>query len=258
MKKIEALFDSIGSAITSLAAVIFVLLSIITGMVLFSHTLFTNVFPDSMTDWEKLVATWTMALGWEATVLLTTVNTRHVNKNIPGLMAICSGFIVLFFIQAFDDNQTWLVLIQRWFVGLLAAGINYIYSDLFFAKWKERDGFRQMPMKLMELESELIERESKLIQLGSKLIERESKLIELESKLVELEPKLIERESKLIELETFRSKVHSELTCPHCKTIQDNFGTLHAHKGHCSNNPKKKGNHMSNGQQLLDDIDYEG
>ena len=85
MKPIYTLFDNIGHAITSLAAVIFVMLMTITGMIFFSHTLFNQVFPTSMSDWEKLVATWLMALGWEFTVLITTCNTRHINKNIPAI-----------------------------------------------------------------------------------------------------------------------------------------------------------------------------
>jgi peptidoglycan hydrolase CwlO-like protein len=226
MKTIERAFDFLGKAITSLAAVIFVLLSIITGMVLFSHTLFVSVFPANMTQWEKMVATWTMALGWEATVLLTTVNTKHVNKKIPGLMAICSGCIVLFFIQGFDDTQPWLILVQRWFVGILAAGINFIYADLFFAKWKERNDLQEMPSKLTQLQTEVD-------QLNISVIRNEKQLKEKDAALKEAT-------TELIDLRNYRKKIQSELTCPHCKLVQDNFGTLHAHKGHCASNPKRK------------------
>src|SRR5690242_14626133 len=116
-KKIERVFDIIGEGITSLGAVIFVMFMTITGMIFFSHTLFSHVFPTTMEPWEKLAATWLMALGWEFTVLITTCNTRHINKYIPVIMALCSGIIVLFFIQAFDNNKTMLEISQRWFVG---------------------------------------------------------------------------------------------------------------------------------------------
>jgi hypothetical protein len=210
----EKLFDNIARGITSLSAVLLVLLLVVTGMVFFSHTLFTSVFPPEMSYWERFAAAWVMALGWEATVLVTTVNVKHLNKNIPAIMAVCSGVIVLFFIRAFDADQNWLVIMQRWFVGLLAATINYIYADLFYAKFKERISVIEAPMKVIELESTVNQLQSTLNQTQSKLIEFD-------------------------ELKRFRSKVIKELTCPHCKTEQISFGSLHAHKGHCLSNPRK-------------------
>jgi hypothetical protein len=219
-------FDNIGRTITSLAAVIFVMLMTITGMVLFSHTLFTNVFPEGMQPWEKLSATWFMALGWEFTVLITTCNVRHINKHIPVIMAICSGVIVLFFIQAFDNTQTALTIVQRWFVGLLAATINYIYAELFYKKWKERNDFIELPNQLIELQSQLHQLQSDNHELQRTVHERDSALLELKP--------------KLDELTRFKHKIDRELTCPHCKEAQDSYGTLNAHKGHCTENPKNK------------------
>lgn len=209
------LFDRIGQAITSMGAVIFVLMMVIVAMVFFSHTLFTQALPETMEEWEKMSAAWFMALGWELTVLVTTCNTKHLNKSIPPIMAVCSGVILLFFVQAFDSTQPLLILCQRWFVGILIAAINFIYADLFYAKWKER--------------LELIDRPNKLNDI-------QSQLNELQSEVNESRPKLIQ----LKELQQFKLKVDQELTCPHCKVKQPTYGTLHAHKGHCSNNPKNK------------------
>jgi molybdopterin converting factor small subunit len=221
--KLQTVFDTIGRAITSLAAVIFALLMIITAMIFFSHTLFMDVFPTTMDKWERITATWLMALGWEFTVLLTTVNTRHINKHIPLVMAIASGFIVLFFIQAFDVSQPMLIVAQRWFVGVLAATINYIYAELFFAKWQERTAQQAMPMQLMQNKSTIDE-------LAQRLIEREQALEQAQRALNE-------RERRLQELERFKKTVDAELTCQHCNTQQASYGALRAHKGHCKNNP---------------------
>jgi len=215
MTKAERFFDSIAKGITSLGAVVFVMLMVITAMVFFSHTLFLNAFPVSMANWEKLAAAWFMALGWEATVLITTVNTKHINPNVPGVMAICSGIILLFFLEAFDFDVSVLIICQRWFVSILVATINYLYSDLFYSKWKERSELDSMPLKLNEAES-------KVIQLERTVIEAQSNL------------------NKLSELQRFRSQIEKELTCPHCKTMQTSYGVLHAHKGHCSQNPIRK------------------
>ena len=222
MNKIESLFDTIGRGLTSMGAVLTVMLTTVTGMVFFSHTLFNGVFPATMNEWEKYLATWLMAVSWEATVLITTVNVKHVHKRIPAVMAVCSGFIVLFFIQAFDGTQPALTLLHRWFVGTLAATINYIYADLFYAKWVER--------------MNVIEEPSKVNELQSRLDESESKLTELQSKLLDVQPKLIE----IHDLRAFKAKIDKEHTCPHCNVIQSSYGTLHAHKGHCTSNPKNK------------------
>jgi hypothetical protein len=173
-----------------------------------------------MDTWEKFAATWVMALGWEFTVLLTTCNTRHINKHIPLVMALASGVIVLFFIQAFDFTVPWIVVLQRWFVGTLAAAINYIYAELFYAKWQERSQKQAMPMKLAETESELVQLRSKVNELQSDVDERHSVFIQTQR--------------ELDELRRFKSRIDSELTCPHCSKLQPAFGTLHAHKGHCS------------------------
>lgn len=221
---VSKLFDRIASAITSLGAVIFVLLMIITGMIFFSHTLFLDVFPSTMEKWEKRLATWVMALAWEFTVLITTVNTRHINKRIPFLMALASGVIVLFFIQAFDDSITGLQMTQRWFVGIIAATINYLYADLFYAKWQERTSSLAMPRRIEEL--------------NSKVHELEGGLNEHESALNDSQSRLNEVQSEVKELRSFKLRVDKELTCPHCHTLQPSFGSLHAHKGHCSKNPR--------------------
>lgn len=221
---ISKLFDHIGSAITSLGAVIFVLLMIITGMIFFSHTLFLQVFPASMQEWEKILATWVMALGWELTVLITTVNTKHINKRIPWLMAIASGVIVLFFIQAFDRSLTALEIAQRWFVGLLAAALNYIYADLFYAKWQERNSNLAMPGLVIKLDADLTD-------LRAALHDAQRQLREAQAELQQVRP-------KVKELESLKAKDERDRTCPWCKEIQDNTRSLNSHKGHCPKNPR--------------------
>lgn len=224
MNLLNKIFDSIGRAITSLAAVIFVMLMTITGMILFSHTLFAKIFPDGMSSWEKISATWFMALGWEFTVLITTCNTKHINRHVPAIMAICSGIIVLFFIQAFDGNQQPLILAQRWFVGILAATINYIYADLFYAKWKERKEFIDFPAQVDKLQAQLID--------------TGHKFSELQSEHNDQSRKLNETQRELIDLRSMKKRIESELTCPHCNVIQSSYGTLIAHKGHCKQKKK--------------------
>lgn len=223
----QNLFDSIGKTITSLNAVIFVMLLTIASMTFFSHTLFITVFPDHMEIWEKELAAWLMAISWEATVLVTTVNTRHLKaKAIPWLMALASGVMVLFFIQAFDLSLTWPQIVQRAFVGALAATINYVYADMFYRKWVEQTNANELPSLLNQYKSRVDE-------LDALVKQRDSAIIELQSQLNEAKP-------QLKELQAMKIKDQKERTCPYCKEVMDNPRSLTAHKGHCDKNPNVK------------------
>ncbi|MFM8912943.1 MAG: hypothetical protein ACKOE6_08520 [Flammeovirgaceae bacterium] len=215
MKTQAKFFEQLARAITSLGAVIFVMLMVITAMVFFSHTLFSQALPDGMSQWEKMGAAWALALGWELTVLVTTVNVKHLHPRTPLVMAVASGVISLYFIQAFNVDQPLLIITQRWFVGVLVATINYLYADLFFAKWNEYVAKLAEPAKLVDLES---------------------RVIHLQSRVNEAE----RERTELLSLRKLKASVETELTCPHCHTMQRTYGSLHAHKGHCSSNPKNK------------------
>lgn len=209
------LFDSISRIITSLSAVVFVMLMTVTGMIFFSHTLFLAVFPDTMSWWEKFLATWVLALAWEFTVLITTVNARHINRHIPAVMAISSGIIILFFLRAFDGDAGALILTQRWFVGILVATINFIYAELFYKKWTERMALIQKPDELQQLHADLQQARARVQQLEAKQQQHAA------------------AEHELKRLRQFHEQTLKELTCPHCGTAQPSYGSLNAHKGHC-------------------------
>jgi hypothetical protein len=205
----------IAKAITSLGSVIFVMLMVVAAMVFFSHTLFTQALPATMSPWEKTSAAWLMAFGWELTVLVTTCNVKHLHSRIPIIMAVCSGIILLYFVQAFDSSESALVISQRWFIGILIASINFIYAELFYKKWQEFKDSIELPGRLIHLESSVNELQSALNQAQSKLTELHS-------------------------LKQFKVQVTKELTCPHCGNQQSSYGSLHAHKGHCRKNPRNQ------------------
>ncbi|SRR5260221_5696557 len=220
------LFEYIGNMITSMSAVILVLVLTILGLLTFTHTLFNEVLPITMTGWERELASWLLALGWEFTLLITTCNTQHLNRKIPAFVAIASGVIVLFFIHAFDAGQQDIELYKRWFIGLLISAINYIFTELFYSKWKELQTNKLLPLKVGELEINLTANANELIKATTELDQCKQTINKLTA--------------QLMELEEYKQREIAKLTCPHCQQVYVTIYKLTSHKGMCSSNPHKE------------------
>lgn len=218
-------FEQIGAAITSMAAVIFVLILTLLGLLMFTHTLFYEVLPSTITGWERYTASWMLALGWEFTLLITTCNTQFLNRRIPVIAAIASGIIVLFFIQAFEFNQSAIELFKRWFIGTLVATINFIYTELFYAKWSRLQKQRNLEERISELES----------QVGTKNTELAATNLKLEKANADVE-RLVDY---VAELEVFKKNEMDKVTCSFCKQIFKSVYHLNSHRTNCEMNPKK-------------------
>lgn len=219
------LFERIGFAITSMAAVIFVLVLTLLGLLTFTHTLFNEVLPQTITGFERSFASWMLALGWEFTLLISTCNTQFLNKRIPMIVAIASGVIVLFFIQAFAVDQPLIELCKRWFIGILVATINYIYTELFYAKWKELQQNKSLTLHVNELKAIV---ESQANQMTSTNEQLSKANLDIE--------RLIDY---VAELETFKKQEMERLKCPFCHSQLETIYKLTSHKGICHHNPKK-------------------
>lgn len=219
------LFEQIGFAITSMAAVIFVLVLTLLGLLTFTHTLFNEVLPQTITGFERSFASWMLALGWEFTLLISTCNTQFLNKRIPLIVAIASGVIVLFFIQAFAIDQPLIELLKRWFIGTLVATINYIYTELFYAKWKELHKIKDLQARAIDLEQIINTQETEFKTMQEQLLKAESEV----ERLVDY----------VSELEEFKQKEIDKLKCPYCDSQMESVYKLASHKGICNHNPKK-------------------
>jgi hypothetical protein len=60
----QSIIYRIGTAITSISAVILVLMLTIVAMIFFSHNVFYETLPDTMIYWERQVAAWAIACSW--------------------------------------------------------------------------------------------------------------------------------------------------------------------------------------------------
>jgi uncharacterized membrane protein len=219
------LFEHIGNLITSMSAVILVLVMTILGLITFTHTLFNEVLPVTMTGWERELASWLLALGWEFTLLITTCNTQHLNRKIPAFVAIASGVIVLFFIHAFDAGQPDIELYKRWFIGLLISAINYIFTELFYSKWKELQTNKSLSARVGDLEISLTAKVNELTEATTEL-DQSNQTIEKLTK-------------QLTELSEYKRREIEKVTCPHCLQVFETIYKLTSHKGACLSNPNK-------------------
>lgn len=219
------LFEQIGLAITSMAAVIFVLVLTLLGLIMFTHTLFYDVLPQTITGWERQVASWTLALAWEFTLLCTTVNTQFLNRRIPVVAAIASGITVLFFIEAFAFDQPLTELLQRWFTGFLITFVNLTFTELFFAKWQDVHRTKDLNVKISELEKVI---SSKSIEVNT-----------IQDRLAKADSETARLSEYVAELEVFKKKEIEKVTCSFCAQVFSSVYVLASHRTNCNLNPKK-------------------
>lgn len=212
--------------ITSLGAVIFVLIMTVIAMIFVGHGLYYQVFIRCMPPWQAEIAAWVLSFGVETTVLIITCNMKFFStRNLPVFFAICSGFIVLFFINAFDFNQPGLDIAIRWFIGLLVTGVNFVYSELFVKKFEET-----------QIASDLL---NQIEVLTSQNIACNNDLSNAQSDLTKANQDIGKLLDYVAELEAFKKKEMDRLTCSHCNKVFATIYHLNSHRGNCSKNPKQ-------------------
>jgi len=218
--------SSIANTITSLGMVIFVLLMTVVAMIFVGHGLYYQVFVKCMSPWQAEIASWVLSCGVETTVLVITCNVKYFgSRQLPTFFAICSGFIVLFFIDAFNTTQPSLDIAVRWFIGLLVCGLNYVYSELFVKKFND--------------EQQAIDLFKKIETLTEKNMQYNRAVSTLTSELSTAKEEAIRLRKSVEELEEYKRKEMEKLTCVHCQQQFDSYHRLNWHKGVCSSNPNK-------------------
>lgn len=200
-KKIIQLFEDIGEGITSVYFVIAVMGLVIMSGCFLSHVLFYRSFPTDMAEWEKVLASWTLGIAWECTLLIAATNRNHLDsEHFVKVFAICSGVLLLFFIDAFNTSLfiDWVVSIQKYFSALLIGFVNYTYSELFYRKWTEHKNTSETS----KYEVELINREHTINTLNAKLRQVEIELTEQQLRAARNEGKKLELSNRLNALKT--------------------------------------------------------
>lgn len=214
------------NVITSLGAVIFVLLMTVLAMIFVGHGLYYQVFIRCMPSWQAEIASWVLSFGVETTVLIITCNMKFFStRNLPVFFAICSGFIVLFFINAFDFNQSGLDIAIRWFIGLLVTGVNFVYSELFVKKFEETQVATDLLNQIEVLKSQNIAHNNDLSNAQLDLAKANQDI----ERLVDY----------VTELETFKKIEMDKVTCRFCKQPFKSVYHLNSHMRNCDSNTQK-------------------
>lgn len=216
----------IADVITSLGTVIFVLLMTVIAMIFVGHGLYYQVFMRCMSPWQAEIASWVLSFGVETTVLVITCNVKYFgSRHLPVFFALCSGFIVLFFINAFDLSQPGLDIAVRWFMGLLVSGVNYVYSELFVKKFNDMQFATSLLGQIETLKQQNDEYDQRLSKTASELTKAQQDV-----------ERLI---NYVTELEVFKKKEMDKVTCGFCKQVFKSVYHLNSHMGNCDSNPKK-------------------
>jgi hypothetical protein len=219
-------FDRISDGIGSQGFIIIAMFGATGAMTVCSHAMFDASISETMSMIESFFATWSFAIVWEWTTLITTIHVKKLKSWMPNAMAILSGVIMLFFLRVdefFYGEMTVYEFIRRIIFGVIAGMMNRVFSHLFVQLREERQAKISEPSRVVDLESEVA-------QLGSKLVQVESKLIQTESKLKEAE-------SKLVQATAFKAVYDEQRTCPYCSRVMETPSSLTVHKGKCPQNP---------------------
>jgi hypothetical protein len=216
----------VAEVITSLGTVIFVLLMTVIAMIFVGHGLYYQVFIQCMSPWQAEMASWVLSFGIETTVLVITCNVKYFSSNrLPVFFAICSGFIVLFFINAFDFTQPTLDIAIRWFIGILVSGVNFVYAELFVKKYQESQ-------KAVDLLSQI-----EILRIENDVCNNDLNVVK--SDLARAEQEMKKLAEYVAELEMFRKNEIDRLTCSHCAKVFSTIYHLNSHRSGCEKNPSK-------------------
>ena len=216
----------IADVITSLGMVIFVLLMTVIAMIFVGHGLYYQVFIKSMAPWQADVASWVLSFGVETTVLVITCNVKYFSsRQLPAFFAICSGFIVLFFIKAFDTTQPPLDIAIRWFMGLLVSGVNFVYCELFVKKFQDTQN--------------TIDLFGQIETLNKQTSEYNQELTTTKAELTKAKHDAEQLMEYVMELEVFKKKAIAEKSCKFCGQEFPSVFHVNSHMRTCDSNPKK-------------------
>jgi len=143
-------FDKAGNFLTSFAAVFLGLILLIGFLIFETQTLFERILP--MNSWKATVASALIAIVYEFTILLFTVNSNRISKSVPIILSAVSFIFHAWFWEIWEGGP-WICFFKT-VVSIVLAYLNYAYSELFFQVWTDRIAIQQNAVRIKELTCE--------------------------------------------------------------------------------------------------------
>jgi hypothetical protein len=147
-----------------------------------TQTLYFHAYPQHLEGWPRYAASWFMALAFELTATIVTVNEKHDSSKNKTIVFACSSVIMtaLFLLDVQYDAQFQKIkiLITQVFLSCVSGYMVYVYAELFTQKARE---------KIIELnfEAELNSLQSKINQLHDELSIEKGKVKNNQQELTE-------------------------------------------------------------------------
>jgi hypothetical protein len=138
-----------------------------------TQTLYFHAYPQHLEGWARLAASWFMALAFELTATIVTVNEKHNSTKSKTIVFAWASVIMtaLFLLDVQYDAQFQKIkiMITQVFLSCVSGYMVYVYADLFTQKAREK-------MVELNLEAELNSLQSKLKQLNYELNHEKGKV----------------------------------------------------------------------------------
>jgi methyl-accepting chemotaxis protein len=151
------LYTTIARSLTTLMPVIIGMFAITAYLIFESADLISARLPESMTGWTRIVASYFVAIGLHLTVLNTAINSRLVGRLYAFLFAIAAFLITAIYFDAFGHaGKTATEILFGYLISIFIGLANFVYVDLFVAKWKEHLGNLDLEKQLAKANEELM------------------------------------------------------------------------------------------------------
>jgi chromosome segregation ATPase len=108
----------------------------------------------------------------------------------------------------------------------LVATINFIYTELFYAKWKELHRTKDLNARITELEQVVDTKTTELMTTQYRFTKTNQEVEELVGYVAELE--------------AFKKKEVDRLTCSHCAKVFTTIYHLNSHRNNCEKNKNQE------------------
>lgn len=127
--------QKIAGYLTSFSAVLTGLLLLLGFMIFETQSLFERILP--MSSWKATMASILIAIVYEFSILIFTVNADKISKRIPIVLSVISFLFNLWFWEVWTGEM--IIRIMKIVVSGVLAYLNYAYCELFFSLYIQRN-----------------------------------------------------------------------------------------------------------------------